>query len=65
MKAICLKMIPQYNLVQMVATYLNCNVQKKMVSQQLQYMMQLVDSAEEIDKLNLEKRKLRKEKEFL
>lgn len=44
----------------MAATYLNYAVRKKMVSQQLQDISQLIDIGRQIKKLNLEKEQFKK-----
>lgn len=60
MKARCMMMIPKYELVQMTTVGLNYVVQNKMASQQLRDVPQMTDRARLIEKLNLEKEKLKK-----
>lgn len=56
MKARCLTIILEYELVQMTAVGLNLVVRKKMINQQLRDMSQLADTSRKIENLNPEKK---------
>ena len=64
MKARCLTLIPEYELVQMAASGLNYAIRKKLVSQHLRDMSQLADRARQIEQLNIEKERLKKHERF-
>lgn len=60
MKARCLTIILEYELVQMAARGFDYADRNKMINQQLRDISQLADTARQIEKLNSEKEKLTK-----